>query len=305
MTKTEQEFLSYLKYERNYSDNTILSYRQDLDCFHNFMFNEDRDYLKLTTHDIRDFETFRIVNGDSKRSLARRISGLRHYYKFMVKKEYVASNPFLLIDSIKQNIKYPEAIYYSQLEELFNRNVERHDDLVNRDTALLELLYSSGMRCSEIVNLKTIDIDFPNRIIRVFGKGKKERLVPFSEGAKKAMINYAKTTREELLSKLKKEDRTNYFFLNNRGQKLTSRGLEYILKHIEKTCGMDIGLHPHALRHSFATHLLENGADLRTIQMLLGHESINTTQVYTNITKETLKKEYEDYFPRSKKNHKK
>lgn len=301
MTKTEEEFLEYLKYQRNYSENTVLSYKQDLDEFHSFLFDQNIDYLKLSVRDIRMFEGFRLQEGDSKRSLARRISALRHYYKFMVRKKYILTNPFLSIDPIKKDIKYPEALYYSQIVELFNKNFERTDLLASRDQAILELLYSSGMRCSEITNLKTTDIDFPSRNIRVIGKGKKERIVPFSESCKKCMIAYAKTLREDLLKKLQVDKKTNFFFLNSRGLQLSNRGLEYILHEIEKKNGMNIGLHPHILRHSFATHLLENGADLRSIQLLLGHESINTTQVYTNITKETMKKEYNKFFPRAEK----
>ena len=301
MNKTEKEFLDYLKFERNYSDNTIVSYRQDIDCFNSFNYQQDHDYFKLTKKDIRDFETYRLTNGDSKRSLSRRISSLRHYYRFMQRKKYIFNNPFLGIDSLKKEIKYPEALYYSQIVELFSRNEKREDSLSSRDQALLELLYSSGMRCSEVVNLKTIDIDFPSRTIRVFGKGKKERIVPFSDTCKKAMILYAKYLRESLLSTLPVDKKSNYFFLNSKGGRLTNRGVEYILHEIERKNGMNIGLHPHLLRHSFATHLLENGADLRSIQILLGHESINTTQVYTNITKETMKKEYDEFFPRSKK----
>lgn len=301
MNDTRDEFLKYLKYERNFSDNTIISYKQDLDCFHAFMEREDRDYLNLTVEDIRDFETDRLTTHDSKRSLARRISALKHYYKFLLKKKYVTKNPFLDLNSLKVNKKYPEALYVSQIQELFKRNEQREDPLMSRDQALLELFYSSGMRCSEVVNLKTSDIDFSSKTIRVFGKGKKERMVPFSDRCKKSMINYGKNLRNELLKKLPKQKVTNYFFLNSKGTKLTNRGVEYILHEIEKKNGMNIGLHPHVLRHSFATHLLENGADLRTIQVLLGHESINTTQVYTNITKETLKKEYNEFFPRAKK----
>ena len=199
MNKTEQSFLEYLKYERNYSDNTITSYKFDLDFFHSFLFREDRDYINLTIHDIRDFETERLNVGDSKRTLSRRISSLRHYYKFMVRKKIIKDNPFLLIDSLKKNIKYPVALYASQINELLKRNARREDKIACRDQAILELLYSSGMRCNEVVNLKTIDIDFPSKVIRVFGKGKKERIVPFSGEAKKSMIYYAKDLREELL----------------------------------------------------------------------------------------------------------
>ena len=295
------EFLNYLKYERNFSNNTLVSYKQDLNCFYNFLVKENINYLAITSQDIRNFETERLKKYDTKRTLARRISALKHFYKFLIKRNYATKNPFLDLEKLKFNKKFPEALYVSQIEELFKRNSERIDKLKDRDQAILELLYSSGMRCSELVNLKTIDINFSSKTIRVFGKGKKERIVPFSDECKKYLILYAKNLRNELINALPREKRTNYFFLNSKGTKLTNRGVEYILHEVEKKNGMDIGLHPHILRHSFATHLLENGADLRTIQVMLGHESINTTQVYTNITKETLKKEYYEFFPRAKK----
>ena len=302
MNRSEAEFLKYLQYERNYSVYTIKNYKEDVDTFNSFLAIENVDQNKITHQFIRDYMQNRYEKGDSKRTLARRISALRHYYKFLVRKKYADENPFLTLAPIKKNVKYPEALYYSQIEKLFDANSSRTDKLASRDQALLELLYSSGMRVSEITNLKTIDIDFPSKTIKVFGKGKKERLVPFSDTAKKAMINYAKTLREELQKDLSREEKTNYFFLNNKGKELTPRGIEYILKAIEKKNGIDVGLHPHLLRHSFATHLLEAGADLRTIQILLGHSSINTTQVYTNVTKQTLKKQYEEHFPRANKN---
>ncbi|MFA6755963.1 MAG: site-specific tyrosine recombinase/integron integrase [Bacilli bacterium] len=302
MNRSEAEFLKYLQYERNYSVYTIKNYKEDVDTFNSFLAIENVDQNKITHQFIRDYMQSRYEKGDSKRTLARRISALRHYYKFLVRKKYADENPFLTLAPIKKNVKYPEALYYSQIEKLFDANSSRTDKLASRDQALLDLLYSSGMRVSEITNLKTIDIDFPSKTIKVFGKGKKERLVPFSDTAKKAMINYAKTLREELQKDLSREGKTNYFFLNNKGKELTPRGVEYILKAIEKKNGIDVGLHPHLLRHSFATHLLEAGADLRTIQILLGHSSINTTQVYTNVTKQTLKKQYEEHFPRANKN---
>lgn len=301
MNKTEKEYLDYLKYNRNYSDYTILNYKCDLDLFHNYLFKESKDYLNISLEDIRQFESDRLFDGESKRTLRRRISALKHYYKFMADKKYIDTNPFIFIEPLKLNIKYPEALTYAQITDLLEKNSLREDSLMIRDQAILELFYSSGIRCSELVNLSIFDIDFPNKSMRIFGKGKKERVVPFSDTCKKAMIRYAKEYREDIMNKVKKEDRNNYFFINSKGKKLTPRGVEYILKEVEKKTYLDLGLHPHILRHSFATHLLENGADLRMIQLLLGHESINTTQIYTNITKETMKREYEMYFPRAKK----
>jgi site-specific recombinase XerD len=155
------------------------------------------------------------------------------------------------------------------------------------------------MRVSEICNLNIQDIDLNSRIIRVFGKGKKERLVPYSEICKKCIIDYSRNLRPELMHK--SNEKTNALFLNFRGKRLTPRGFEYILKQITVKTGLEIDLHPHTLRHTFATHLLEGGADLRTIQELLGHESISTTQVYTHITTENMVAQYKAYHPRSKK----
>jgi integrase/recombinase XerC len=157
------------------------------------------------------------------------------------------------------------------------------------------------MRASELCSLTNRQIDYNNRMIRIFGKGRKERLVPFSQTAEKAMLIYYKGLRNDLLAKSKADLKSDKYFLSAQGKALSVRGLEYILKEVEDKTGHHVGLHPHELRHTFATHLLEGGADLRLIQELLGHESINTTQVYTHISSEAMKNQYELYFPRAKK----
>jgi len=309
MNKPEKEFLDYLKYQLNYSDNTIIAYHRDIDNFLDYIFTEGVDFDKVDKMIIRNYmqiELSRVTyrgNTQSARSLRRNICSLKKFYKFLLSKKYIDSNPFILIRGLKKHDKLPEVLYNSQIEELLNKNKERNDKLASRDQALLELMYSSGMRCSEIVNLTTFSIEFNNRTIRVLGKGRKERIVPFSLEAKKYLIDYCRNLREELLLKCEKENRTDFIFLNNYGHQLTSRGLEYILKSIVKKTGLNLGfeLHPHVLRHTFATKLLENGADLRVIQELLGHESINTTQIYTHVSKESMKKQYNEFFPKEDK----
>lgn len=302
MNRYESEFASYLKYNRNFSDYTILNYNRDIDEFINFVLKEGSTIDGVDKIIIRDFLNVCLINRKlSRRSVKRKISALKHFYRFLYDKKYINENPFLTIKTIKTETKYPEALYYSQVEKLLEETKNRNDLLKQRDLALLELMFSSGMRNSEVINLKTYEINFNERFIKVLGKGKKERLVPFSVSAKEAMMEYAKNLRKELLNKSKEKTSMSYFFLNYKGEKLTSRGLETIMKDIIKKTGLNIELYPHKLRHTFATNLLEGGADLRIIQELLGHESINTTQVYTHVSKEALRNQYDLFFPLSDK----
>ena len=206
----------------------------------------------------------------------------------------------MFISAPKTDKKYPHALYKEQVREILDENAKRTDDLMIRDQAILSTLYFTGMRAAELVNLTIQSISLNQRIIRVIGKGDKERLVPISEECKKDLERYINFTRKELLSKAMVA--TNALFLNSKGEKLTTRGLEYILDSIEEKTGTFVGLHPHILRHSFATHLLENGADLRVIQELLGHASINATQVYTHVTEREMQTEYLASHPRARKN---
>lgn len=311
MTKEQALFLNYLKYNLNYSENTIKSYSQDITLFEDFLVEQNIDYRNVSRDDVRLFMAERLskktIRGknETSRTLRRRISALKKYYQYLYNEKLVETNPFLLIVSPKKRDKLPEVLYESQINALLNENSKRTDDLAVRDQALLELMYSSGLRCSEVINLKVSDIEFSSRYMRILGKGNKERIVPFSEEAKKAMINYAKFSREQTLKENEKT-KNEYFFLNSKGDKLTSRGLEYILKEIVKKTGLSLGfdLHPHVLRHTFATHLLDQGADLRVIQELMGHESINTTSIYMHVSKEKVKSEYDKYFPKSSKKEK-
>lgn len=301
MNKPLSEFLNHIEIERHYSLKTVDAYRRDIEKFYKYLFTEDVLASDVDHLIIRDFLSTELGNGISKRTLKRRLSALRHYFTFMTNKNYIKTNPFLLISSPKAQAALPHFLYLEQVELLLKKNAERTDELAIRDQAIIEVLYASGIRAAELVALTLQDIDFKNRIMRVFGKGRKERMVPLSRAAKIAMEKYQKELRPSLLAKHPQQIPTAVFFLNDIGEGLTTRGLEFILRNIEKKTGDDVGLHPHLLRHTFATHLLENGADLRTIQELLGHASISTTQIYTHVTQESMKAQYDMAFPRNKK----
>ena len=299
MNKPEQEFLDHLLTVRNYSPKTVASYQEDIDLFCEYIFKEGTLMEDVDIISIRNFLTEELARGVSKRSCKRRLSSLRHFYKYMVNVGYINNNPFIFVDAPKTETKYPHALYKEQIQEMFKRNLERTDSLKNRDQAILYLLYYSGMRAAELVSLDVQSVSLKERVVRVLGKGNKERIIPFTSDCQKVVKAYIDNERKELLRKSK--ELTPALFLNAKGERLTTRGLEYILDSIEEKTGLFVGLHPHILRHSFATHLLENGADLRVIQELLGHESINATQVYTHVTEEAMKETYENAFPRAKK----
>lgn len=284
-------FLEHLKFDLNYSEKTIKSYQQDVESFSKYLGSKGVGFVDANPQIIRMFLSNELEQGKTKVTCCRRIAALRHFYSFLSRNNYVKENPFLLIGSPKKEIRYPEALYLEQIEELFNKNREREDNLKWRDQAIIELLYASGVRVSELVNIKMSDIDIKNRTIHVVGKGRKERVVMFSKSCQKTVIDYFNNH----------EHVSTYLFTNAKGEQLTTRGVEYILNEIQKKTNVNLGLHPHLFRHSFATHLLEGGADLRVIQELLGHESINTTQVYTHITEEAMKHQFNMSHPRAKK----
>ena len=299
MNKPEQEFLDHLLVVRNYSPRTVKSYQEDIDKFCEFIYHEGVMIDDVDVICIRNFLTEELNQGISKRSCKRRLSSLKHFYKYMVNVCYIKDNPFVFVSAPKVETRYPHALYKEQIAELFKRNAERTDELALRDQAILYLLYYSGIRADELVKLDVQSIALKDRVVRVLGKGNKERIIPFTADCQKVLKAYIDKERIVLLRKAR--DMTPALFLNAQGERLTTRGLEYILDAIEEKIGLFVGLHPHILRHSFATHLLENGADLRVIQELLGHESINATQVYTHVTEEAMKETYMSAHPRAKK----
>ncbi|MCD8204930.1 MAG: tyrosine-type recombinase/integrase [Coprobacillus sp.] len=294
MNVVEQEFLDYLKNDKRYTKDTIRSYQNDLDKWFDFLLREDYEFNEVDPKLIRNFLSIEMEeNGVSHRSCRRRLSCYTTFYSFLQQRHYVEDNPFLLIEGPKMDKKYPSVLTRDQIDELFKLNGERTDPLMLRDQCILKMLYYMGLRASELVNLEIQSIDFRSRTARIFGKGQKERLVPFSQDCLEAMQKYKNELRPQLMGR----KITQIFILNEDGEPLTVRGLEYIIDSIEEKCGLYYGLHPHTLRHSFATHLLENGADLRVIQELLGHSSINATQVYTHVSDKEMKQTYNTYHP--------
>ena len=299
MNKPTADFLNHLQYERNYSKMTVDSYKRDIEKFFVFLLEEDISMDDVDQIVIRNFLSKELASGVSKRSCKRRLCALRHFYKFMLQEKYISDDPFIFIESPKTEKRYPRVLYKEQVLEILSENRKRSDPLALRDQAILSLLYYSGIRASELCSLALQSISLKQRLIRVEGKGSKERIVPINDECRKDLEAYLKISRPEL--KAKTRDDSNVLFLNSNGQPLTVRGLEYILDTIEQKTGTFVNLHPHILRHSFATHLLENGADLRVIQELLGHESINATQIYTHVTEEAMKKSYSEHHPRAHK----
>lgn len=301
MNKELQDFLGYLKYQRNYSDDTIASYTYDIEKFYAFINHEGVLLEQVNTDIIRNFLSQELMHNIKKVSCQRRIASIRHFYNYLAERQVIKNNPFNFVNAPKKEKKLPDVLFKDQVKLLLETNSKRNDALAPRDQAILELLYASGLRASELVNLLISSVDYHQRIVRVFGKERKERMVPFSKSAQKYLTIYVKDLRVSLLKKNVQGANEKHLFLNNHGRKLTRRGLEYILKQIELKCALPFALHPHELRHSFATHLLEGGADLRLIQELLGHSNINTTSIYTHVTDETVKADYLKAHPRAKK----
>ena len=301
VTKEVEDFLTYLEKERRFSLHTVESYKEDVSFFVGFLSDNKKSVNEVDVALIRGYLLELTNSGLSKSTIKRNIAALKHFYKFLFLRNYISNEPFELITSPKQEEKLPDFLSDDEIVQLLEANRRRTDELSSRDQAILELMFASGLRASEVVNLTLQSLYLRERIIRVFGKGKKERIVPFTNSCRECLEEYLNVTRRKLLDKNVNRSKENHVFLNSRGEKLTNRGLEYIMEEIEKKTGCYMKLHPHKLRHSFATSLLSKGADLRTIQEFMGHESIGTTQVYTHVTYSEMKSVYDKAFTRAKK----
>lgn len=295
MNKLIDEFVEYLRVQKNYSNFTIINYRKDLEEYNEFLKDnnyrfEDMDYKKCTN--------YLLFLGDKelkKTSISRRLSSLRTFYKYLVLNNKVNSNPFILISSPKKEKKLPKFINYIGIEEIFNiPNIKTKEG--QRERVILEILYGSGVRVSELVNIKIKDIDFSNKTILIFGKGSKERIVSFGEPALDSINLYIKEGRKIYLDNKQSE----YLIVGKNEEKLTTRRIEQIVGELINKTSIKMNITPHMFRHTFATHLLDNGSDLIAVQELLGHESLSSTEIYTHVSNEHLREVYMKCHPRNK-----
>ena len=296
MEKEIDKFIEYLKYQRNYSDFTCNNYKKDLNEYNSFILSNKINYKNMDYNEAKEYVIYLNKKNDAKSTISRKLSSLRTFYKYLVLNNKVESNPFLLVSSPKKEKRIPKFINYNNMEEILNvPNIKTKEG--QRERVILEVLYASGVRVSELVNIKLKDIDFSNKNILIFGKGSKERIVPLDDIATIALKNYINVYRNTLL----KNKSSNLLFLNAHGNSLSRQGFFKILKEIALEKGINKELSPHTIRHSFATHLINHGADLRSVQTLLGHENIKTTQIYTHISNNYVKEKYNETHPRSKK----
>ena len=289
MKQDIESYIDYLKYERKLSDNTLDSYEENLIMFDNYL---NKKTSSITTDDIRDFLV--TLNGKSDRTRAHYITVLNNYFTFLLSEGIIKSNPCEEISQPKLSKKLPNYLTVEEIDELLDIDLETPLDFRNK--AMVELLYASGLRISELLNLKLNDISFDEDILKVVGKGDKQRIVPIGDVA----LEYLKLYINEYRSLILRSKNSEYLFINNNGNQMTRQGFFKILKKQCMLKGIKKEVSPHTLRHSFASHLLNNGADLRTIQELLGHSDISTTQVYTHLINEKLKEDYKAH-PHEKK----
>lgn len=295
-----QIFLQYLKVERQYSDDTVIAYQEDLAEFERFLRDNGgiKDWAAIDQLDVQVYLTNLDDQHYQRSSIARKISSLRSFFNFLAKNDLVGSNPFANVVLKKHQNHLPRFFYEREMTILFDAAKGQGTPLDVRNSALLEVLYATGIRVSECANLTLSQIDFDVQMMLIKGKGDKERYVPFGSYAKHALEVYFDQCRDVLMAKYHKEHAV--VFVNHYGDPITTTGIEYVLNQIIKKSSLTAKIHPHMLRHTFATHLLNNGADLRTVQELLGHASLSTTQIYTHVTREHLQADYQKYFPRAK-----
>ncbi len=287
-----EKYIDYLKYEKKLSENTINSYKNDLDCFKDFF---KKDLTKINLDDMHKY--LEHLNKENKKAttVAHNITVINSFYSFLINENIIATNPCTNIISPKLAKKLPNYLTEEEVDKLLNIPLKTAYDYRNK--AMLELLYATGIRVSELINLKFVNLELQDDFIRVMGKGSKERIIPMSNISKKYLIEYIEIYRKTLL----KSKDSEYLFINNQGNVISRVGFFKIIKKLCLENNISKNVSPHILRHSFATHLLAHGADLRVIQELLGHSDISTTQIYAHLINDKLKKDYEEFHPHSHK----
>ena len=304
LKKTDSEIISaykdYLDVERGYSAHTVLNYLDDIKDFTDYLKAKKIDSIVNVSVNVARYYVMELNKDDYKAtSVSRKLSSLRGLYRFMIMEGYIENNVFNEVTAPKKEKLLPKQLYTNEIEAMFD-SIDRNSAIGRRNYALLEMMYDTGVRVSELCNLKITDIDYNDDFITIFGKGKKERSIPLLKPLKEALMDYMNLSRGVLLSR-SKEAPTDVLFLNHRGGPLTTRGVRVILDDITEETSENIKVHPHMIRHSFATHLLNRGADLRSVQKLLGHVNLATTQIYTHVSREQLLAEYAKCHPHAHK----
>ena len=294
MIKELEEYRDYLQKQKNYSLYTVENYCSDIVQFLDYLNSESINFKSLQYSDLRFYLMYlKDEKGENNSSIDRKLSALRGFYKFLANEGVIKNNVFSLISGLKKEKKLPRYFEYNELEELF-KVPDLRTPLGQRNRLILEMLYGTGVRVGELVSIKVSDIDLGSRTILILGKGNKERRVTYGDYCDEILKLYLDDGYLRLNVK-----NSPYLFLNNTGSCITERGIRYVLDQIIKETSLNKSISPHVLRHSFATHLLNEGCDLLTVQKLLGHESISATQIYTHVTTDRLKEVYYNSFPRA------
>lgn len=289
-----KKYLEYIKKELNYSTMTINSYESDLKIFRDFLVLRNYNYLNMSKDMIMEYLKYLDNLKYQNKSISRMLSSIRSFYNYLEEVKVINNNVFLSIRNPKVSKKLPNYLSIVEIENILD-SIKEDNNKDIRDKCLFELMYSTGLRVSEVSNIKIKDIDLKEKSIRVLGKGSKERIVYFGDVCLNYIDKYL-SIRNELI----KNSDIEYLFINDNGEKLSRQSIEYIINKLMKKSLINHKMSPHTLRHTYATHLLDNGADLRSVQELLGHDNLNTTEVYTHVSKEYLRSEYLKYHPNNK-----
>lgn len=292
-------FLRYLESERRYSKETVKAYRTDLIEFFNFLQNSgDTRIESLTYRDMRLYLAHLNERQLARSTIARKLSSLRSFFKFAVREEWLSQNPMELIQFNQRDQRLPEFFYENEMEAILNAAAASQKPNALRNLAIIELLYATGMRVSELTSLTIERVNLDLQVVRVIGKGDKERMIPVGDQASQTLQLYLQAQRPKLAALSKAV--SNTVFLSDKGEVMNADQIRYILQRIIDEGALHLTIHPHKLRHTFATHLLNHGADMRSVQELLGHENLSSTQIYTHVTKDKLRQAYLNAHPRAK-----
>ncbi|MCC6271318.1 MAG: site-specific tyrosine recombinase XerD [Microbacteriaceae bacterium] len=288
-----EKFLDAIWMERGLSTNTLGAYRADLAALQRWLAQRDTSLIYASRADLLAFIASRAKQGSKPRSTARQLSSFRRFYRFLLREGVIQEDPTVKIDMPKIGRSLPRSLTESEVDALLGAP-ETSDPLGHRDRAMLEVLYATGLRVSELINLRQSEVNLNQGVLRIRGKGDRERLIPFGEESQRWIREFINGPRLEILL----ERQSEYLFPTRRGDRMTRQAFWHIIKRYAKKADIDAKLSPHTLRHAFATHLLNHGADLRVVQMLLGHSDLSTTQIYTHVARERMKELHAQHHPR-------